>query len=227
MVLEKGQSFEFHEADKEIALDLLQGACAFLGRPAGGGFQGRHLRDNAAVPACPEGSAGKVAARTHAELYVQKTDNDRTFEAHLYTPEEVVVQRAGSQGELMGCMRREIKTFFDYESAPWSNMVLGEVLNYPGKWSSYPPHHHPQPEVYFYRFDHPTASARALAREIYETATTAERQPRLPFPGNYAGYAMCLCGDQVCRRPRVTRIDDPSTPGCGATPTSTFSEEKP
>jgi 5-deoxy-glucuronate isomerase len=22
----------------------------------------------------------------------------------------------------------------------------------PGKWSSYPPHHHPQPEIYHYRF---------------------------------------------------------------------------
>jgi 5-deoxy-glucuronate isomerase len=31
-------------------------------------------------------------------------------------------------------------------------MVLGEVINHPGKWSSYPPHDHPQPEVYHYRF---------------------------------------------------------------------------
>lgn len=23
------------------------------------------------------------------------------------------------------------------------------------RWSSYPPHHHPQPELYYYQFDHP------------------------------------------------------------------------
>ena len=26
------------------------------------------------------------------------------------------------------------------------------MISYPGKWSSYPPHHHPQPEVYHYRY---------------------------------------------------------------------------
>jgi 5-deoxy-glucuronate isomerase len=33
--------------------------------------------------------------------------------------------------------------------------VLGEVITFPGKWSSYPPHHHPQPEIYHYRFQRP------------------------------------------------------------------------
>ena len=27
---------------------------------------------------------------------------------------------------------------------------IGEVLNFPGRWSSYPPHYHPQPEIYYY-----------------------------------------------------------------------------
>ena len=50
------------------------------------------------------------------------------------------------------------------------NMVLGEVLNHPGKWSSYPPHHHPQPEVYFYRFDYPDGFGAGFANgEIYKT----------------------------------------------------------
>ena len=33
-------------------------------------------------------------------------------------------------------------------------MVLGEVINHPGRWSSYPPHSHAHPEIYHYRF-HP------------------------------------------------------------------------
>ena len=30
--------------------------------------------------------------------------------------------------------------------------AAGEVVNGAGKWSSYPPHHHPQWEMYHYRF---------------------------------------------------------------------------
>ena len=29
------------------------------------------------------------------------------------------------------------------------------MITFPGKWSSYPPHHHPQPEIYHYRFTEP------------------------------------------------------------------------
>ena len=35
---------------------------------------------------------------------------------------------------------------------PQSKLVIGEVLNFPGKWSSYPPHHHSQTEIYYYEF---------------------------------------------------------------------------
>jgi 5-deoxy-glucuronate isomerase len=47
---------------------------------------------------------------------------------------------------------RIVRTIIEDPRAPWSNLVLGEVITFPGKWSSYPPHHHPQPEIYHYRF---------------------------------------------------------------------------
>lgn len=47
---------------------------------------------------------------------------------------------------------RVVRTIFDKSNSANSNLVLGEVINYPGKWSSYPPHHHPQPEIYYYKF---------------------------------------------------------------------------
>ena len=46
---------------------------------------------------------------------------------------------------------RIVRTIFDYANAPYANLVLGEVIGFPGKWSSYPPHHHPQPEIYYYK----------------------------------------------------------------------------
>ncbi len=115
----------------------------------------------------------------------------------------------------MGAMRREIKTLFDHESAPWSNMVLGEVLNYPGKWSSYPPHHHPQPEVYFHRFDKPQGFGASFANgEIYTSRQNGLTVINHGFHSQAAapGYAMVyvwgirhLPGDPW----KKTRIDDP------------------
>lgn len=42
--------------------------------------------------------------------------------------------------------------------SPWAGrrlLVIGEVITFPGKWSSYIPHHHPQPECTTYRFNRP------------------------------------------------------------------------
>ena len=50
---------------------------------------------------------------------------------------------------------RRVNTIFDKDIAPYSNMVLGEVLNDRGNWSGYLPHRHPQPECYYFKFDRP------------------------------------------------------------------------
>ena len=216
LVLEPGDTYDFDEPEKELALDLLIGkvrfcygdACAEAERPDTFHYAAWCLH------VC-RGTKVTVKALEHAELYVQLTDNDREFPARLYGPEDIMVQHAGSNGELMGCMQREIQTFFDYESAPYSNMVLGEVLNYPGKWSSYPPHHHPQPEVYFYRFDYPHGFGAGFANgQIYQTGHNGCLVINHSFhsQGAAPGYAMCymwgirhLPGDPW----RKTRIDDP------------------
>ena len=56
------------------------------------------------------------------------------------------------KGQLGETSLRTVRTIFDLSNAPDSNLVLGEVVHIPGRWSSYPPHHHPQPELYFYKF---------------------------------------------------------------------------
>ena len=146
LVMEEGDIYSIEEKDKESAVMLFSGDVVFE-------YAGHTV--SASRPDCfryeaycllsPRGVRISLTARSHAEIYIQQTDNERDYEPVMYTPETVQVQHAGANGELMGCMRREIKTFFDYDNAPFSNMVLGEVLNFPGKWSSYPPHHHPQP----------------------------------------------------------------------------------
>ena len=215
LVLDEGDTWEYDEKNDELALDLLigtvtfawDGKCEEASRPD-------TFRNAAWCLHVCRGTKVTITAKTHAEIYVQLTDNDRAFEGRLYTPKDIMVQHAGANGELMGCMQREIQTFFDYESAPYSNMVLGEVLNYPGKWSSYPPHHHPQPEVYFYRFDRPQGFGAGFSNgEVHTTRHNGCLVINHGFHSQVTapGYAMVymwgirhLEGDPW----RKTRIDD-------------------
>jgi 5-deoxy-glucuronate isomerase len=222
LLIEDGSKWEFYEPDKEVALLLLRGRVRFEWGDIDCEACQVRLADRPDEfhyePWClhaPRGTRLRVTAMADAELYVQATDNDRDFPARLYAPEDVMVTHAGAKGELQGAMRREIKTLFDYESAPWSNMVLGEVLNFPGKWSSYPPHHHPQPEVYFHRFDKPQGFGASFANgEIYTSRHNGLTVIKSGFHSQAAapGYAESyvwgirhLPGDPW----RKTRIDDP------------------
>jgi len=85
------------------------------------------------------------------ELACLATANPARFPARLYTQEDCASEERG-KGTLRETATRIVRTIFDDRNAPYSNLVLGEVITYPGKWSSYPPHHHPQPEIYHYRF---------------------------------------------------------------------------
>ncbi|MDO5399590.1 MAG: 5-deoxy-glucuronate isomerase [Eubacteriales bacterium] len=216
LVLEAGDSYTIREPEKETAVLLFAGDVTLAW--AGQSCHARRsdcFRQEAYCLLAPRNTEITVTAQGPSELYIQQTENCRDYAPVLYTPDTVQVQHAGAAGELMGCMRREIKTFFDYENAPFSNMVLGEVLNFPGKWSSYPPHHHPQPEVYFYRFDHPQGFGAGFANgEIYKTGHNGLAVIREGFHSQTAapGYAMCyawgirhLEGDPW----EKTRIDDP------------------
>lgn len=86
------------------------------------------------------------------EICVIKTVNDQMFTPRLYNNEECASEDRG-KGTMKEASTRVVRTVFDYSNAKHSNLVLGEVINYPGKWSSFPPHYHPQPEIYFYKFN--------------------------------------------------------------------------
>ena len=171
LLMEAGDTYVYEDAKKEVAILLFSGSVTYE-------WDGKKVE--ADRPDCFHhdaycllagcGTKVTITAKAHSELYIQATVNETPYEAVMYTPDKVQVEHKGFGGELMGCMSREIKTFFDLDNAPFSKMVLGEVLNLPGKWSSYPPHHHPQPEVYFYRFDYPDGFGAGFANgEIFKT----------------------------------------------------------
>jgi len=92
-----------------------------------------------------------IKAAADSEIAIHRTKNKRNFSSKLYTPKECASENRGA-GTMREASTRIVRTVFDQSNAPYSNLVLGEVIDMPGKWSSYPPHNHPQPEIYYYRF---------------------------------------------------------------------------
>jgi len=93
----------------------------------------------------------QILAVTDCEFAVERCVNDQDFPVVLYGKEDVGTEIFGG-GTLQETSTRTVRTVFDGCTAPYSNMVMGEVITHPGKWSSYPPHDHPHPEIYHYRF---------------------------------------------------------------------------
>lgn len=170
LILDAGESYEIIDTEKEIATVLVEGHVIFSWNGKSVEAHRKNIFDYKGW--CmhqPRNMKCTVKALERSELFIQKTDNNNVFEPKLYAPEDVQVQKAGLH-ELNGTMRRNICTYFDYENAPYSNMVIGEVINLPGRWSSYPPHWHPQPEVYYYRFDKPQGFGAGFTNgNIYQT----------------------------------------------------------
>jgi 5-deoxy-glucuronate isomerase len=114
---------------------------------------------------CGAGTALRVRAVTGpAEFALIRAPNPRRLPARCYAAGEVATEDRGA-GLVQGACRRLVRTIFDYRSRPDSSLVVGEVVNYPGRWSSYPGHHHPQPEIYHYRFTLPQGYGHAEAGE--------------------------------------------------------------
>lgn len=93
----------------------------------------------------------KITACGDTEIAIHRTENGHIFPSKLYTPLDCASENRG-EGTMRETSTRIVRTVFDHSNAPDSNLVLGEVIDMPGKWSSYPPHYHPQPEIYYYRF---------------------------------------------------------------------------
>jgi 5-deoxy-glucuronate isomerase len=108
-------------------------------------------------------------AITPCELTVYQCPNRKEFAARVFTPSDVPNEHRG-KGQVAERCLRFVRTIFDGSNSPSSaEMVLGEVVTLPGGWSSYPPHHHRQPEIYHYRFTAPQGYGHAeLGDEVFK-----------------------------------------------------------
>jgi len=154
-VLSLDEAFE-EIGTKESAWVLMQGrahvACA--GREFA--VERSSLFDEApTVLHVPPGTPLRIVARSERlEWAVTRASNTATFTPRVFWPRDIEPEHRGL-GLAHGTCVRNVRLVFDRTARPQSNLVVGEVINYPGRWSSYPPHHHAQPEIYHYRFSAP------------------------------------------------------------------------
>lgn len=192
--LDSGDEF-IDKHKKERAFLLLGGAVEFAWDGNKATVERKSCFDEApTVLHVPSGVAVTIRGRKPGtEVTVHRTNNDQTFPSVLFLPKDCTLRQVGA-GTMKEMATRTVRTVFDKTNRPQSNLVLGETVNHPGRWSGYPPHFHPQPEIYLYKFDREVGFGYAeLGEEIYKVRnndvtlmTDGISHPQVAAPG----YAM-------------------------------------
>lgn len=150
--LSSGESFETTTAN-ETAWLLMVGKVRVEVGGTTAEFERRSLFDESA--SCLHAAAGETVrfvCQSEVEFTVYSTANTKKFPVRVFHPKDVPNEHRGA-GQVGGACLRYVRTIFDATNSDANaELVLGEVVTMPGRWSSYPPHHHPQPEIYHYRF---------------------------------------------------------------------------
>lgn len=157
----------------------------------------------------------KVIAEKDSEILVQCTHNKNSFTSKLYSPQEAPWVDV-CRGKYGNTANRFVNTIFDYNNAPYSNMVLGEVMNDRGNWSGFIPHTHPQPEAYYFLFDRPEGfGASFVGNDVFKITDGSfsaipggKTHPQSAAPGYY--MYTCWMIRHLDGNPWTDRIDDPA-----------------
>jgi len=97
----------------------------------------------------------QIKTMSDCEFAVSQVSNSVIFPTQIFGPDNLLESEKRGKGILDDTACRIVRTIFDTRNRPQAKLVLGEVITAPGRWSSYPPHHHPHPEIYHYRFTEP------------------------------------------------------------------------
>lgn len=200
LTLGPGEAWASGEAD-EKALLLTAGEVELVWSSGRSIARRKSLLDESpAVLHLPEDAGVRVVAGPEgAELLLARTPNPRRFEPRFYAPGDCRSEQRG-KGTMQETSTRIVRTVFDGANAPEANLVLGEVVTAPGRWSSYPPHHHPQPEIYHYRFvPEQGIGLTAIGQEAHllrhrDTVVIRDGQdhPQVAAPGYAMWYAWII-----------------------------------
>ena len=130
-ILREGESLTICESENETAILLMAGDVDFT-------FDGKTenairrspFLDKATAIHFAKNNIVTIKANKESRLVIEQTDNDNEFGVHYYKGEDMTVQHFGAD-QWDGTADRKVLTVFDYENAPYSNLVLGEVYHKP------------------------------------------------------------------------------------------------
>ncbi len=202
--LEAKQELEFMRPEEEMAILLLSGSIEFH-------YENQSKRSSRASvfeegPTCLHvchSTNVKLVANKKSEILVQCTLNNNNFAPEYYSADDVPWAYS-SLGKFGGVAQRRVNTIFDKDISPNSNMVLGEVLNDKGNWSGYLPHAHPQPELYFFKFDRPEGFGASFVGDyVFKSIDNSFSA----IPGGMAHPQVCAPGFQMYTTWMIRHLD--------------------
>lgn len=192
--MKRGEIKEYFDEEKEMLFVLQEGEVRFSFENTTSLAKRENVFDDA-----PEGLhvskdvSVLIEALSDCEYLCFMTENDKRFPATVFDSHNVVVVDRGA-GQWNECATRNVRTMVDYSINPDSKMAFGETVNYPGKWSTFIPHLHEQPELYYYRFNRPEGfGASFYGDDVYQVKDRSYLcvEEYLPHPQVTApGYAM-------------------------------------
>ena len=203
--LEEGQLRKFNKEDEEMAILLLSGNIKYKANNEEFNATRKNVFEEG--PYCLHVSRNNeviIEAKANTEILVQCTKNTKTFDKKFYTPKDAEFKYS-HQGKFGNVANRRVCTIFDYDISPYSNMVLGEVLNDPGNWSGYLPHGHVQPEAYFFKFDREEGfGASFVGDEVFKSVNNSFSA----IPGGLVHPQAVAPGFQMYTTWMIRHLDD-------------------
>jgi 5-deoxy-glucuronate isomerase len=227
VTLQPGESFELDTSLQEYAAVLLTGLADLTA--AGQTYTGLGGRTSvfagkATAAYLPPDTHCLFLARSSVQIALCSTPAESAGPVQIVRPEEVAARRVGNWN-----WRREVMDLIGTNVPQAQRLVVGETLNTPGNWSSYPPHKHEvdnfpeevkMEEVYHYRLN--PAQGFGLQRIYTDDRTLDESyaveegdtvliprgyHPVVAAPGYQLYYLWVMAGPNDRRmRPR----DDPA-----------------
>ncbi|HIG0326450.1 TPA: 5-dehydro-2-deoxygluconokinase [Legionella pneumophila] len=195
--LNKGQSHQFN-LSYEFAALLMTGKVVFkYGSHSQEVERTDYFSQSPYVLHCSKDEVSSVIALTDCEILLIETENEKLFSPILFDASNMLELDNRGEGILENTSYRLVRTVFDKRNRPESNLVVGEIITFQGRWSSYPSHYHEQPEIYHYRFSEPQGYAfgengkEVIRIEHYDTYQIANGQEHAhcTAPG-YALYTL-------------------------------------
>ncbi len=151
--MKKGDVREFGYPGEEAVFDLLTGRVVFEWQGKSVETQrGSCFHQGARVMHAAHDVKVTVRCLEDAEIGIATVPNMKDFESRFYNPEDCQdANEHRGTGSMNDIAERLVRTFWSRSTCPETNFFLGEVVHFPGKWSSYPPHTHLEPEMYYFK----------------------------------------------------------------------------